>query len=211
MLLTDLIPDLVLYVPGCPEPTMVRALRDAARRFCRDTYVITTLTDPAPTVVDESLVDLNDFADGQTEVIAVLDMMVDGEASASTPRDWLRNRYPRYINRSGRPTAAYLEGETRLRLWPTPDAVYELQFVVATAPKATATQIDDDLGNRWKEAVIGKATFILASQSGVSYTSADNALLGAQMYARGVGQGRIELNRSFGRSTAVVQRGRDWV
>lgn len=212
MKLSDLYPDLVLYVPGCPDPTMERALRDAAREFCRETYAITETTDAITTVANEATVELTELATAQKEIVAALSTYVDGVMIQSIPRDSLRVRVPNYPSSdTGKPLVAYSEGEVRMRLYPVPDDAYDVIFEVATAPTARATQIDDDLGNRWKHAVIGRAVSILCQQPGTSYYDPTLAAAQYRFFMDGRNKARIERNRSFGRATFVTQRGSVWV
>lgn len=208
MLLTSLLPDLILMVPGCPEPTAERALRDAARQFCRDTYVIAELSEEIPTAAGDPTVALSDLAESQREIVGVLEMYLDGRIIKQVSRDWLRNKSRKFSSAlAGTPSEAYSIGETQLRLSPTPDDAYTLQFLLATAPTATATQIADDLGNRWKHALIGRAVSILCAHPEREYTNLKLVDYGARQYFAGVGKARVEVNRSFGRDARVVMRG----
>lgn len=205
--LSDLFPDMTLMVPGCPTTTMERALREAARQFCRETYAVFEATDPETTTAGEPEIDLKGLVAGQKEVVAVLEVLVDGIAARPQSRDWLRASNPAYASLApGRPRGTYRTGETKLTLWPTPDAAYEVQFTVATAPTAGATQLEDDLVNRWKFALIGRATALLSIQPDVSYSNPKLHDWGMAQYLSGVGKARIELNRSFGREARVLVR-----
>lgn len=211
MLLSSLFPDLVLMVPGCPEPTMERALREAARQFCRDTYVVTEYTDPTDTVAGEQVIELTGLLDSSLEVVAVLETVVDGAVVPPVPQALMRNASRAYAAAApGAPRATYGLSERELLLWPTPDAVYTVQFLVATAPTAAATRIADDLGGRWKYALIGKAASILAIQPNQAYSSSGVATHGELQYRSEVGKARVELNRSFGRGTRVSTHAVAW-
>lgn len=205
--LTDLVPDLALMVPGCPTPTMERALREAARQFCRETYAVSEVLGPETTVAGEAEIELRGLVAGQKEVVSVLETLVDGIALPPQPLDWLRTTDARYQLRApGAPKATYRVGETKLALWPTPDGEYTVQFLVATSPTATASHLEDDLVNRWKGALIGGALATLCVHQGVSYSAPAMSKMGLEQYRSGVGKARVELNRSFGRQTHAAPR-----
>lgn len=208
MLLTSLFQDLLLYVPGCPEPLAQYALVEAARKFCRDTFVITSVTDPITTTAGSNTLDLTQFSDGQTEIIGIIDVTSNELEIDTKSFDWLKRRFPWWQDISNAPPALVVgTSENQAFLWPTPDDSYTLQLTVATAPVQTALTIADDLGNRWKEAVLGYAMFRLCSQKGQAYTDPQMATLGLQMYSSDRNKARIEKNRAFGRSTQVTLRG----
>lgn len=209
--LSSLVPDLVLMVPGCPEPTMERALRDAARAFCRDTYLISELTDTTTTDPGESAVELAGLVSGQKEIVALMDVRVDGQFVGQTSIDTVRESIGFLDATTGRPRAAYQLGSQTVMLWPTPDAAYEVQFLVVTAPTSTATQLDDDLGNRWSEAVVNKAATTLMLQPGKPYSNPQLAMVTMQSYKHDVDRARIEFNRSYGRNLHVDMRGVSFV
>lgn len=197
----------MLYAPGCPEPTAIRALMESARRFCRDSYIIQRTLDPIQITADTFILELNDEVDRSVEVIAVRSVTVDGQAVEITPEDFLRSRRAHLDNPPvGKPRSAWLEGENTLHLFPTSDDDYEVFVKVCVSPTAEAKVIDDELGNRWKDGVIGGAIERVCVVPGQLFSSATMATYGQRMYAESVGKARIEANRSFSRTERVALR-----
>lgn len=205
--ISGLLPDLVLMVPGCPEPTMERAIRDAAREFCRDAAAIIELTYPDTSPAGEGVMELAGLASAQKEISSLLEVRIDGSVIGQLPLDYLRGRVDYPTTAAGRPRAAFQTGPSQVTLWPTPDQAYDVQFLVSTAPTATATRLDPDLAGRWRSAVIHRAMAALAMQPDKSYTNPQLVAAGMALYRTEVSRARIEFNRSFGRSARVVPRG----
>lgn len=184
MQLDSLLTDIVLYVPGCPEPTILRALAASARAFCQESQVIQIESDAVLTTAGIPDFDITDFGDANTDVIAVRSIRVDGKSISSKGQDWMRSMR-QYLDQTpaAKPTTYYMTSETTGKLFPTPDAsTYTLNFTLAVEPTLQATVIPDELGRRWNEGVIGGALMRLCLMPGERWTSADMAALGKGMY-----------------------------
>ena len=215
MLLTALLPDLLLYVPGCPTPVATYALLESARRFCRQTYIITQDSGQFSTYANVNEIDLSDYADTYTEAIGVRTLSVNGQSIIESPMDLVRsmNRFTE-LTPPGRPRTAWQTDETTLILYPTPDQAYTIEMTIAVAPSPGATYIDDTLCTRWKDAVVGGALERLCAQPNQPYMNAPMAALGKMQFSEGVSKARIEVNRSYARTERLrpvpLAWGRKW-
>ncbi len=204
---SDLIKEMMPYVPGCPGPVARREMVKSAQRFCRATRIIVSDVNPFTVRAGDEAIDLNDYADTQTDAIGVSELYIGGIQIVATTLQVLRSRVVDYRNTApAQPRIFYQTTERNLAIWPKPDAAYDARVVVVCAPQNRATVFQDALGYQWREAVIGGAIAATASIPGQPYTSVDQAGRGAALFQKGVAEARIELNRSFGSDARVQMR-----
>lgn len=189
--LKDFLPDLLPYVAGCPEPVALRAIRMAARRFCYDTWAVTA--DSGVLMINPGQVelDLSDAVDTGLVPIGLVQMELGGL------KQTLVGRYGNGIKANDALT---------ITLPSTPSSPTPFRGVIAVAPNTVTESLPDELGHRWRDAIIGGAAASLAGVPATVYASPDIVAGGAATYLRGVGNARIEAARLYGGQ--VVTKGR---
>lgn len=90
---------------------------------------------------------------------SVLWVTLDGQLL--TPTD-VRFAPPSLIDMEGRPTHYWLVDDKTLRLFPSPDAVYNLRVMVALKPSRTAIGVADWVYETWADAIVSGAIHRLA-------------------------------------------------
>lgn len=182
-------------VPGCPEPTANQALIDAAIVFCEDSLAIRSQLDRFNTVVGQSQYLLEAVESGE-QVSRVMHVTFDGAPIEVIPYE--RVGVPPAV--SGRPLAAYAVrdgADFYLTLWPTPDTVAPVDVVAAVRPNRNATQLSDDLLNRWSDAVIHGALSRIMSIPNQPFSDPAGAQTAMLMATRASSRARVE--GSYGR------------
>lgn len=149
--LSDFYSRITPWVVGCPEPTINQALVDAAVRFCEDSKVIHQRTEPILTQANVSTYEVE--VPTQQRVGTVLDVYCNGKPL----RPLVGDARPNPSDRTGTPTHYYgvrTDSEFLVQLHPTPDAEYSVQVDASFVPTRTATSLEDELLERWVEAIV---------------------------------------------------------
>lgn len=201
--LNDLIPRLNPFVPGCPEPMAVQALRDAGVDLCERTSVVRSTIDVALTAAQpqyELDLDLGTdlarilAASIGTSQLTPLDQQLADHLSAG---DGAQCGAPRGITASARGVVT---------LFPAPDSTFAdcaLHLVVALRPNRSTLSVPDELVLDWPDVVVYGALARLAAIPGQSFTSADMAVYGQTLFMAGVA--RAGLDASKGRVRSQVR------
>lgn len=202
MLISDVLVDLLLMVPHCPEPVAERALRNSMRRFCRATYALRATSDDIEIGPGDDSLDLLEACPTGTEPVALLEIALDGRALTATTA-YLDPLFP--IS-AGTPSSYWSESEHKVRLWPAAEHSHKARVVVALSTRETSDIVPDLLGNRWRDGILGGAQQTLCLHPGQPYTDRELAAIGAAQYLAAVGTARIEGNRLLGRELRVAAR-----
>lgn len=197
------IPDL----PGCPFLMIDNALRQAAIAFCEQSLAW-TYQHPDISVVAATAV--YPFVPPTGAVVHAItyvefnDSAIEAHAGESniTISDWR--------NQTGTPEYV-LGGATSATLVPTPDVAGTLSMTVALKPSPTATGIDDDIFNEYREGIISGALGHLMLSPKKPYTDSALATYHLQQFTIKAGQAGQRQARNYTRAplqTAILNRGR---
>lgn len=195
------LPRLMPKTPGCPEPTALQALLDAATDFCDRTRALRLTTDPTPLVEGQALYDL-DLPTG-TEPLMIVRAWV-GARPLGVPPEANRLTVESSTDLAGSAlgTPEVLlpyEGAT-MRVYRAPDAAnagLPLYVRLALRPTPNATQIMDSLFTRWRDAIVGGAVSRLCSTLNQAYSNPAQAAEGQLTFTSGVSRARMEANRDM--------------
>ena len=148
-------PDILLFVPNCPEFLVDRFLRKAAIDISSKSKRLKFDMDPFDTEAGVATYDL--YPDASTETLMILDGSIDGEPLEPVRRDELARRTG-WSSESGKPSK-YLMGpdDETVRLWPTPDAVFSVSLTLALNPTQTSTGIESWFATRYRDGIISGA------------------------------------------------------
>ena len=151
---SDFIPRVMPYLPGCPVPMAAQAIVDAAIQFCESSMAVRQHLDPIVLVPGQRTYDLDTPL--QQEVARVMRAAVDGAEISLTPLAFA----PMGTPSQGRPfslTVTRLDSYPEIQLAPIPDASYTLTVDAALRPTRTATNLADDLWTLWLDAIVAGA------------------------------------------------------
>lgn len=153
-------------VPGCPEPLIDDAVRQAAIDFCQRTEAIRERI-TFNTVIAQDYVVLSP-AGG--DVARVYRAMIGTEKLEPTRReDFDEDGDP------GQPREFYVEIPNTIRLYPVPDAVYAVVAQAAVKPARDAATLDDLLFLSYRDTIAEGAKAILLNMSKQPWFSASDA------------------------------------
>ena len=199
--------DLVMPdLPGCPFAMADNALRQSAIAFCEHSLAW-KCNHPSVSVVPGTA-EYAFVPPAEAAVHAIVYAALDGEEIEShagegniTIAGW----------RSQTGTPEYVLGDAAsLTLVPKPDAAGTLTMIVALKPSPTATGIDDDPFNEFREAIVHGALARLMLSPKKPYTSVQLAQYHQQQFAIKTAAAGLRVARSFTRAplhTTILHRG----
>lgn len=193
-------------LPGCPFAAVDIALKQSAIDFCsqslawRYNHPDVAVTNGTAQYVfvpsAEAVVHAIHYAAWNGEEIAT---RVD--ESNVTIYDWRNeSRTPKYV----------FGGATSLTLVPTPDADGTLTLEVILKPSSTATGIDDDIFNEWREAIVHGALARLMLSPKKPYSNPTLAAYHQQQFTIKTAAAGMRTARNYTRAplrTSILTRG----
>lgn len=202
-------PRLAPYVVGVAEPLAHQALVDAAIQFCEETGVIRLTTDPVPTVAGQALYDIDlptGVALSRILKVWVNDALVYAAPEAAT--DDPRGLSQLATSSPGSPLAAVSLEPATVALVPAPDTSgVSLMVRAATRPTRVAKVLDDELYNRWCDAIVAGATYRLCAVPGQPFSDPGQAQRAEGVFWQQVNRAKVHSSRGpMGGVLAVRQR-----
>ena len=178
--------DLFVYVlsevPGCPEFTAERAIRDACIDFCARTDIYRA--EVQTLVVSANITEYELDAPTGTEPNHVKSILRAGRPlTSSTYEDVIT-----LIELSDRsyPQVYAQYDNANLLIGPKPAERETLKVLYTLKPTQTSSSIPDTIGLEWREALVSGALFRLQMMSGQPWLNPNAANANAQIYERAV-------------------------
>lgn len=178
--------DLFVYVlsevPGCPEFTAERAIRDACIDFCARTDIYRA--EVQTLIVSAGITEYELDAPTGTEPNHVKGILRAGRPlTASTYEDVIT-----LIELSDRsyPQVYAQYDNANLLIGPKPAERETLKVLYTLKPTQSSTSIPDTIGLEWREALVSGALFRLQMMSGQPWLNPNAANANAQIYERAV-------------------------
>lgn len=203
--LSEFTPYIMPFVLGCPQPTLERALVDAAITFCEDTLCIRQRCEAFTTEAGVRAYELE--APEQQQVARVLDGYCDTARQLRIiMSDQVGNPDPAT---TGTPTYIYTsraDAEFMLNMVPVPDKVYSIEIEAAMRPTRTATRLDDDLFHLWLDAMVAGSVMRIASYPGQPFTDPEAAARATAAFFFHARKARNEGLSGRVRATRAVQQ-----
>lgn len=199
------------FVHDCSGVAAEVAARFACIEFCRRSEWLQMELDPIDILAGTADYELETPLD--TLPLRIVSATIDGQSPplefktqdelATIYGDWrVQEGTPRYITHIALPDA---------RLVPSPDVDVSqgLRVIVAIAPTQDAQEVDDQLYERWAEAIAYGARARLKEMAGQPYYDPANAPAAWGMFHSGVSQAKADRQRDFSRAVRTV-RMRRW-
>lgn len=191
-------------VRRCPEPTLVQAYRDAARKFCLESRWLrreSVFALAADTPQYELTLPTGDEG---LEIIGVrLVTCADDQSSwpvgASDPTGWNTNLRP------SRPQRYAYVPESQIALNPTPDGVYTATTTVQVQPTIDTDDLPDDLLRKWDRALADGAIAYLKTIGGQAWTDAAGAVMYARNFQAQINNAKADEQRSYNTGSVVAR------
>lgn len=187
----DLIPEIIRECRGCPEPTLIYALKRAARTFCRETWLVRRSNTYSVTP-QQRIVQLL-ANDSLEEVIAVQHAHItDPVNNFTTPLQFV---YPEHIKPDispGVPSGISFVPYTAVELTPPADRPYNLTVQYVVQPSWIGEYIPDELGVKYRQAIGHGALEFIKRQSGNDWFDPQAAEMHRMAFNAEIASGRAE-------------------
>lgn len=173
MLLTDFVNDVALYNTGCPQPVILRAVREALRTFCQDSTAYRKTLSNLDMAYASGLYTIT-IPTG-TQILSVISPMAlygsyvgtdgltysyDNITIQGTNPEWLDIRYPEWRGAVGNQPAFFVMQSNNSFIL-TPDSgvsqTANLKVTLILEPDRTTATFDDEIGTRFFDAIIAGA------------------------------------------------------
>ena len=148
----DWFPLVLPRLPGCPDPILRVAIREAAIEFCRRTKLLRGAI-AVTTQAGRDSYPLN--APSDSVVSTIEDVLRDDMTLIASSEEDFRDAL--YARASGTPQAYYMAGSRELVLGPIPDAVETLSVRCVLKPDSRAEDLHDALWEDWRNAIAAGA------------------------------------------------------
>ena len=200
---TRFLPDVQTSLTGCPIPTAINAIRNAAIDFCTKTNVWQETQDVEMVAATGLPMDLT----GPTEamVIQVLSCKVDGRLLEPVTIDYLDSRHHNWEEHTGTPLVYFQPNTAQLTLYPLPANAVPLRLRVAYAPTRVSNGLDSALYDNNLTTIAAGALAALMVIPEVPWSNAKLAMYYAAIYSFGVDEALSNTQKSFTRARNRVR------
>ena len=182
------------HVPGCPEFVIEEHIAEAANKFCKKSYAWRQELAAQNTVVSVS--DYVIPVPAGTTLEDVVHLEVDKAAQVRiSDKDW-QQVYGEVVTK---PRWYALVQDTTLRMYPTPDAVYEYRGTLVLVPTLSATGAESFLFNNHARCIAYGAVATLKATPGKEWTDFEGAVFYKTKFQGGIDEARIRDNRGVRR------------
>jgi hypothetical protein len=196
----EFLPQVMPYVPGCPEIVAVSAIRSATIEFCRKSLWLLYEHDPFVTEANQGSYGLDLPED--TDLVMVFQATYNG-----LPLAFVGEVNMAYLNdNAGLPKCVTQIDPTSVQLVPIPQADGDtVKLLVAITPTESSVTCDDALLGRWAERIGYGARARLHAIPGQTFSSPETALQYRAMFVTAIGEARIERARGMTRAVSRVR------
>lgn len=186
-------PDLLIDLPGCPNPTVERALVRAAQQFFSGAHVWKIWLDSTTTAANTTQYDL--ALDPNAELVRLERATLDGRPIAITtpdtlPADW-------QTNTAGIADCIFTTDRKTITLLPAKAAGLVLRVEATLKPANSATGIEDYLFDQYADTIAMGAKARLMQQPDKPYTHVTDGLNFEQRFIAAISSIDFQRGRAF--------------
>lgn len=183
----DVLPLITPELTTCPEATIKEYLPIVASDFFRRTHLWRVNLDDGNTIANQASYDIaSPLFDAVIESVQWL--KVDDKKLTHTDERLVN---PEYLDRTGQPTHFWVENDTAVRLFYTPDQVWTLRGEVVVKPKRTARGIPGWVYETWIDTIVSGTIYRLCRIRNKDWSDPEFAALHKNLYEQGVTDSRI--------------------
>lgn len=186
----SVLPEIIIDVPNCPNPVAQRALRDTLMDFCRRSQAWLVRQEFGVTIKDQSAVILE--LPDNTRYVKIISLNHEDRVLTPASETMLDNQIRGWRTHKGNPKAfiEQLGGEIRVYPMPTETTVGKVAGTLALSPTRHATEIDQDLWDRWLEVLVAGTQYRLHQMPDRSWTNPPRSAVLMQTYETGIDDAR---------------------
>lgn len=183
----DFYPDILPSVNACPLPMVDHYLRQSARALCTQSRRLKVACGLATEKeVPTYALDVDAGVNPEVDVVKVLACAIDGMALSTTTQHSLK-RVAGWERQCGQPEHFYLvENDRTLRLWRTPNAVYEVSLMLCLKPGMKAQGIESWFADLYRTPIVSGALSALMMLPKKEWSDANLAMFHDELFTRGV-------------------------
>lgn len=156
----DLLPEVMMHAPACPEPVALKHIRDAAREFCARTRMwreqeILTVSTPECEAI---------WPHQDVRIVGIERSMLDGYPLEAKTIGWLDANVPRWTAYDGASVARYITQLNHNTVTVVPKVAGQLDVRLVLQPSRDATTIPEflveDFGSEIGAAAAGRVLLL---------------------------------------------------
>lgn len=204
--IADLLQEVSQKVRRCPNPTLVKAYRDAARRFCNQSKWLRRELEIG-IVSGEPQYDLvPDTGDAMLEIIGVRVATIEDVPGTNTyridpsdPMGWNPGMAP------GAPMTWCYVPESEIAVFPTPNLSCTLICTVECQPLIDAVELPDDLLRKWDQALSAGAMAYLFNIGKQPWTDPRQARENQILFQAEINNAKANVARAYNTGTVMAR------
>lgn len=202
----SLVRDVILYAPHCPEPIALYAVRLTVIDFCNRTHWWKYTGDYQDLVAEQKEYTIE--TPNGAEPISAIAVWYNG--SPLWPMGFSSKNRFQFQNadtRLSKPVAFSQVDPFEIVLSPVPDKdeIDALLITAAIKPKRSATGADQDMMERWFDALVSGSLARVYAIPNQPFTNADAAILREKMYREEATKAKIDANKALTAASLRVQ------
>lgn len=204
---SEFLPEVMLYVPDCPQIVIINAIRNAAIEFCERSHIWQEDLSGIDVVADQGTYTVT-LPVGST-LVGISTVWFDGRLLIPCGADQLTRLYRLTDWRDLKGAPAYytrlLSSEIRLVPAPPNSEVGVLGIRAVLAPTRAAAGIETEIYDDYLEAIAAGARARLHGMVGQPFYDPNLAMMCRRDFLNGVGEAKIKANRGLTRAAGVVE------
>lgn len=199
-----LLPQVLPYAVGVPEPTAITAIRNTSIEFLRRTHELQKALTPVSVVSGTEEYTISVPAGYELVTVRVLYF----NDAKLFPASELSIRHLRSVAQTGTPKGYYLKLDRTLTLFPKPDVAGTLTGTVVLCPTLTSTGVDQAVVDKHLESLSAGALSRLLLVPNEPYYEPQLALMYRKRFDTAIADARARKNESLVSASLQVQFGR---
>lgn len=205
----DFLPEVLPYVRDCPQNLAIHAIRAACIQFCRESLILREELEPITIVVGQAEYELQRRAGYNVASIITASLGL-APLPGKTPEELSALLGGKWRTDLGYPMFHIRETENTIRLVLTPQSTTTdtVNIKVALTPKRSGDYVDDYIHERWAEVIGFGARARLHDTPSQPFTDEDAARRFRKWFESGIGDAKIEANKSHARGPQVIRYNR---
>lgn len=203
--IADIADEVSVLVDGANILLLKREVLASAIRFCRETHAL-TLTDQID--LTDSVADYPLFASSEAEVISLISVTQGGRALKPLVEYMLDTGRSNWRSESSKDALGYYNPTVNtISPYPLPNADTTDPLIVkaAAAPKRTATTIDTEFYEAWRDGIIAGAVWSLLNMPARPWTDPVASLHQIETFKANVSEARARLFRGNSNAPARIK------
>ena len=196
-------PEVAVAVPGCPNPMIDNALRNAVRELLTHGKNYRVDLPTITTVADQPTYPLT--YDANTEVSVVLELRSTARPITEKTVNELNQFFGMWQDDTGEPVHFFLSAPNTLRPYPIPDGAYDLYPTVALIPSLTATGVEQEYADQYREEIAAGALGRLLNVPNTPWRDKEAAKENSDAFIKAKGEALIDSLRNYTVSSLRVQ------